>query len=141
MSEAWRTVEELDAARDRFEAELGWERPAAFGIASGPAEDVTVRRVNVGGGFLPGVVLATVLGHRGGTSAYQLAVDGLDRAIELLAPAEACTAVPHPNLAALRELRAELGPDGSATVIFVADLGEQTDNLYVRALLDAAGAA
>ena len=65
----------------------------------------------------------------------------LDRAIALLAPAEACTDMPHPNIAAWREVRAELPADGYATAVFADDLTAPTSDPYVQALLDAAGAA
>lgn len=136
MTERWATIEEIIAARDRFEAALGWQRPAAYGIATGPAEDVTFRRINVGEHPLPGMVLATVLGYRGGPAAYRITGEELDRAIALLAPAEAYTGMEHPNIAAWRELRAEIGPAGYATVVYADDLTAPADDPYVQALLD-----
>src|SRR2546429_3862567 len=45
-----------------MEAALGWERPAAWGLLT-PDGDVV--RANVRDAYLPGVALATVLGHCG----------------------------------------------------------------------------
>src|SRR4051794_18394956 len=110
MTEQWRTRDELNAARDRFEQAIpGWQRPAAWAIGRAVDEDSTVfERVNVGEAYLPAVVLATVCGHVAGSGSYPLTIEEVDRAIELLAPAGACTDSDHPNLAVLRAMRADL---------------------------------
>jgi hypothetical protein len=49
-------------------------------------------RIDRGDHPLPGVVLATVCGHRAGSASYLLDAAALLRAIDLLTPAEACAA-------------------------------------------------
>jgi hypothetical protein len=141
MNEEWRTREELDAARDRFEQAIpGWRRPAAWGSGrlNGAGADsvgsVEFVHVNVAYGFLPAVVLGTVCGRVDGSGSYPLTVDELDRAIALLAPAAAATMMEHPNLAALRTLRAESDVDHHAIVVFIGDLNDETDDPAIRAL-------
>jgi hypothetical protein len=136
MSEQWSTVAELDAARERFEAAIpGWRRPAAFGIARLVDGRPEFARIAAGDGFLPAVVLGTVVGHVSGAASYRLAPAELDRAITMLAPAGACTSIPHPNLWAWQALRAELGEDGQAIAVFADDLAQSGDDGYVAAML------
>ena len=66
---------------------------------------------------LPAAVMASTLGHDGSTAAVPLGAEQLDAAIAGLAPAEACPAYDHPNLAAWREVRAS-GAD--AVAVFIA---------------------
>ena len=76
------------------------------------------------------MVLATVLGHDGTTGTLPLTTGALEAAIRGLAPAEACTSMPHPNLAAWREVLAEAtsNPARTLVAVFVADL---TANAFV----------
>jgi hypothetical protein len=138
MTEQWRTPEELDAARVRLERAIpGWQLPAAWAIGRAGDHDTTVfEQVNVADGYLPAVVLATVVGHAHGSGSYPLTMTELDRAIAMLAPAEACTTMEHPNLTAMRTLRRELAPDDLAVVVFVGDLSDRTDDPGVRSLVD-----
>ena len=137
MTERWVTAAEVIAARDRLELALGgWQRPAAYAIATGSPEEVVFWRVNVGDHPLPAVVLATVTGYRGGPASHQLSAAALDEAIAMLAPAEACTEYDHPNLFAWRHLRAELDDNGYAMVVFLGALTDSSTDLYVQALLD-----
>jgi len=136
MTEQWHTREDIDAARARFEQAIpGWQRPSAWAIGRAADEDTTLfERINVGDSYLPAVVLATVCGHVDGSGSYPLTVDELDRVIQLLAPAEACTEMEHPNLGVMRAMRADLGDDDLAVVVFIGDLGEHTDDPGVRSL-------
>jgi hypothetical protein len=143
--ERWTTPEEIAAARERMEAAIdGYERPAAYALGQagedGAAAGDVFRLVNSGANFLPAVVLATVCGHVRGTVTYVLDEQRLQRAIDLLAPAEACTDYEHPNLVAWRQVRAELANQPSAQVIavFLGDLEPSpTDGPYERLLRDA----
>jgi len=67
-----------------------------------------------------------VLGHDGSTATVPLSRSQLAAAVESLVPAEACTAVDHPNLAAWREVLHELegNPAREAQAVFVADLDD-----------------
>ena len=94
MTERWETVEAVNAARAAMEARLGWEQPVAWGLLT---SDGAVVRANVRGGYLPAVALATVVGHRGGSSSYPLTASAIAEALALAEPAEACTEISHPN--------------------------------------------
>jgi hypothetical protein len=109
VGDRWETREEVLAARDRYEASLaGYERPARFGVgwSDGPSDAISFPYICEGDHPLPAAVLATVCGHRAGSATYELTLEQLDEAIERLAPAGACAAFDHPNLAAWRDVRA-----------------------------------
>ncbi len=134
--ERWETTEEIAAARQRFETAIpGWVAPMAFGIGRLAGGQVDFARITVGDHpSLPASVLATVSGHRAGSASYRLDRGELGRAIELLAPAEACTAFDHPNLDAWRWLHGVLGGGDVAVAVFVADLDQQCDDRHAEAL-------
>ncbi|MGG5258206.1 hypothetical protein [Phycicoccus avicenniae] len=129
----WSTPEGLAAIRahlvDRIE---GWREPAAHAVGLSPASstpDWDFPHVTASPGARPAlatVVLATILGHDGSTATLPLSHSDLEAAVDSLAPAEACTDVPHPNLAAWREVLHELegNPAREAVAVFVADLEE-----------------
>lgn len=139
---AWETPEKIGAALEHFEGLIpGWRAPAAYGAASVvPAGPARFPVVNAGADHaLPAVVLGLVVGRVDETGTYPLSVDRLDRAIATLAPAEAAAMYQHPNIAAWRELRAELAADPRvrAVAVFVADLddpssGPHDDELRAR---------
>lgn len=135
MRERWETAEEIAAARRRFEESIsGWRAPAAYGVGRIVDGEVDFARVNSGEHPLPAVVLAVVCGHRGGSASYPLTAAGLARAIELLAPAEACTAYQHPNLWAWRRLHAGLGDGDQVVAVFAADRETPCADPHVAAL-------
>jgi hypothetical protein len=136
MTERWSTTEEIIAARDRLERGLGWRRPAAHAVARETGGQIEFVRINIDENYLPAVVLASVVGHRGGSASYRLTATDLDAAIDMLAPAEACTEYEHPNLYAWRQLLASLG-GGCVIAVFVEDRAARSDDPYVTALLDA----
>lgn len=133
MSELdWSTPDGLAAIKDHLAAKIeGWRPPVAYAVglssASSSAE-VDFGHVNTPGGRhgLPAVILATVLGHDGSTATLELTTSQLDAAIESLAPAEACTELDHPNLAAWRVALAEAqsNPARTLVAVFVADLDD-----------------
>ncbi len=143
--ERWTTAGEIAAARQRMEEAIdGYERPAAFalGLTAGPGAPVgdVFPRVNRGENFLPAVVLATVCGHVRGTATYLLDGRQLQEAIDLLAPAEACTEYDHPNLAVWRQIRAASAdrPEAQVVAVFLGDLQPtSTGGPYERLLRDA----
>ncbi|MEV8515062.1 hypothetical protein [Dactylosporangium sp. NPDC051484] len=139
MTERWETVEAIAAARDRFEAAIpGWRPPAAFGIARDGADGPSFARVGSAENRLPAAVLATVCEHVGGSGSYRLGRDDLERVIGLLAPAQACTDVEHPNLVAWQRLYADLAPGEHVVAVFAADLTDAAGDRYVAALQAAA---
>jgi hypothetical protein len=141
MTERWETTEEIAAANRRFAAAIpGWGAPAAYGIARLHRDRVDFARINVGDHPLPALVLATVCGHRAGSASYQLDAAELGRAIELLTPAEACTAYEHPNLAAWRSLHAGLREHDTALAVFVGDLSQPCQDRHAEALRKLASA-
>jgi len=133
MSEPdWSTPEGLAAIRDALAAQLpGWTPPIAYAVglssaSSSPEWDFG--HVNTPGGRhgLPAVVVATLLGHDGSTDTVPLTSGVLEAAIKALEPAEACTQLPHPNLAAWRAALSDLqgNPAREVVAVFVADLDD-----------------
>ena len=120
----WGTLDGLGRIREQLAAQIdGWAYPVSYALAL----DGEIGHVNEPGGIhrLPGVVLATVLKHDGSTATLEVSRHQLDEAIGALAPAEACTEVDHPNLAAWRALRdahAERG--GAIAAVFVRDAAD-----------------
>ncbi len=138
--EQWTTMDDLVAARERFEAAIpGWRTPVAqgLGLVRFDAPDaVEYPVVNTSQHRLPVVVLATVLGHAAGSATYDVSRDQLDEAVATLAPASAATFMEHPNLAAWRALQAELAadPTARAVAVFVADPADAVTSPYDAAL-------
>lgn len=130
MTSDWSTPEALNAHRDTIAASIeGYEPPAAFavGISSATsAADTEFPHVNAGTGLLPAVVMAKTVRHVSGTATYPLTLHELQHALTALSPAEACTSMPHPNLAAWRQVVADLeaNPARTAVAVFVGDLGD-----------------
>ena len=128
----WSTPDGLEAIRRHLAERIeGWRQPVAHAVGLSPASsspEWVFAHVNTPGGRhgLPAVVLATVLGHDGSTATLPVSRSDLAAAVESLAPAEACTSLEHPNLAAWREVLAELegNPAREALAVFVADLDD-----------------
>ncbi|MBM6403234.1 hypothetical protein JQN72_03100 [Phycicoccus sp. CSK15P-2] len=128
----WSTRDGLAAIKTHLAARIeGWRPPVAYAVGISPATsspEWVFPHVNAPGGEhgLPAVVLATILGHDGSTATLPLGRADLEAAVESLSPAEACTDVPHPNLAAWREVLHELdgNPAREALAVFVADLAD-----------------
>lgn len=126
----WSTPAGLAAIRDHLAAQVdGWRPPAAWAVALSPASsspEWVLPHVNEPGAAhgLAAVVLATVLRHDGSTATVPLSRSELAAAVESLEPAEACTTLEHPNLAAWRQVLAELdgNPAREAVAVFVGDL-------------------
>ena len=143
----WSTPDGLVAIREYLAARIdGWRQPVAYAVALSPASsspEWLFAHVNAPGGrhALPAVVLATVLGHDGSTATVPLSRSQLAAAVESLAPAEACTSLDHPNLAAWREVLHELdgNPAREAQAVFVADLDDPVTSVAdgsMRALFE-----
>ena len=127
--EAWRTDEDLLAARTRFAATIpGYVQPVAYGMARLDDGELTFAHVNRPGGahLLPAVVLASVCGHVADTGTYRMTHAQFATAIELLAPAEAATHWDHPNLWSWRELLRTASADSTFVAFFVRDLDDPT---------------
>jgi hypothetical protein len=137
FGDTWETPEAVGAVRDRLVDRIaGWSLPASYGLAREREGRIDFARANFGDHPLPAVVLATVLGHEGGTAVYRMDAPLLAQAIRLLAPAEACTAYPHPNLWAWRAVLDEIGEVGEVIAVF--DYAEETGEVdpAVKALRD-----
>jgi hypothetical protein len=133
--ERWATPEEIAVARARFEAAIpGWRSPEAYAVGRRVGEGIEFARINTSLHRLPAVILATVCGHTGGSASYVLTAADLDRAILLLAPAEADTSQPHPNLWAWREFRGRLTEADEVVAVFDADPSQPCDDPYVLAM-------
>jgi uncharacterized protein (TIGR03083 family) len=130
--EGWTTRAELSAAADRFRAAMpGWEPPAAHGIAKLSGGTVRFPVVNVDAHGLPALALSRVCGHQSGAATYELTRGQLEKAIELLGPAEACLDYEHPNLWAWRELTKD---PGAIVAVFLAslDVAQISDEAQLR---------
>jgi hypothetical protein len=147
----WSTPEGLRSVRESLAATIpGWVDPALYAVGIGPgagSREVGFPHVNADGThLLPALVLASVVGHRGGTATYDMGVDQLAAAVEQLAPAEACTALEHPNLWAWRDLLAQAAevPALTLTAVFVGDLADppaSEADAELRALVEAGAPA
>jgi hypothetical protein len=132
MEPDWSTPEGLAAINDALAATIeGWQPPVAYGVGISPASsspELEFPHVNAPGGRhgLPAVVLAKLVGHSNGTHTYELSRQQLEAAVETLRPAEACTTLDHPNLAAWRTVLAELdaNPARTACAVFIGDLDD-----------------
>ncbi len=130
MSAQWSTPEEIQAAKETIAASIeGWREPAAYavGISSATSSAETeFPHVNVGENALPALVMAKTVGYANGTVTHELTTHELEHAVAGLSPAEACTAYEHPNLAAWRDILAELAtnPARTAVVVFIGDLDD-----------------
>ena len=135
--EQWPTVELIQAAVDRFTAEMpGWTPTAAYGVAFVPTDEAvpwSFPVVNVGWLHrLPALVLRIVTGRRTGTGTYDLAPADLQRAVDLLSPAEAALMYRHPNLAAWRAMleRIAVGERGRIMAVFVDSLDDEPSSRF-----------
>lgn len=131
------------AACERYESAIpGWACPRLFGVGLRVEDREPWFPFACHGDHpLPAVVLATVLGHNGGTNSYTLSLDQLDEAIERLTPAEACRGFEHPNLAAWREVRSTaVRTNGSILAVFDAEPESRTEDPTILALRLARGA-
>ena len=134
----YNTLEEIDAARQALEASLdGYAAPAAFGLGvatrgpSGDILDVWYPQPNLDAHRFVAAALAHATGHRSGTSTAPLDTAQLDAVVETLAPAEACTTMAHPNLAAARLIRRMVDappPRGGERVVVAAFIGSLDDD-------------
>ena len=128
----WSTPDGLAAIRDHLAAKVeGWRPPIAYAVGLSPASSSPewgFAHVNEPGGRhgLPAVILATVLGHDGSTATLDVSTSQLSAAVESLEPAEACTELDHPNLAAWRSAlgEAQSNPARTLIAVFVADLDD-----------------
>lgn len=135
-------MDEILAARTRFETAIdGWTPPQAHGVGLRPSAATTHRPehfplVNAYGHRLPAVVIATVVGHTSGTSAYRMTREQLERAIELISPAEAYVEYDHPNLWSWRDrILPALIEDPAAEVVavFIGDEPEDSPDPAIDA--------
>ncbi len=128
----WSTPAGLAAIKEHLAGRIdGWTQPVAWAVGVTSASSDAgwdYPHVNVPGGRhgLAAVVLASVLRHDGSTATLPVSVSQLAAAADGLAPAQACTEVEHPNLAAWREILEEVehNPVRELVAIFVADLDD-----------------
>ena len=132
----WSTPEGLAAIRDHLAARIdGWRQPVAHAVGAQPR--VVVAGVGVRPRQRPGRA-ARPAGRRARHACWattgrrrpcRVSRAELAAAVESLEPARACTSLPHPNLAAWREVLHELegNPAREAQAVFVADLDDPVD--------------
>lgn len=125
MPDAWVTDDDLRAAQERFAARVpGFVMPAAYTVARRDRSELTFGHINNLGAVrpLPAAVLASVCGYVATTGVFRLDRAALSAAVAHLAPAEAATHKPHPNLWSWRDLLAgAAGADSHFLALFVAD--------------------
>lgn len=135
-------MDEILAARTRFETAIdGWAPPNAHGVGLRPStatghEPEHFPLVNAYGHRLPAVVIATVVGHTSGTAAYRLTREQLERAIELISPAEAYVDYDHPNLWSWRDRILPAlteDPEAEVVAVFIGDEPEEAPDPAIDA--------
>jgi hypothetical protein len=130
VAERWSTLEDIEAALDRYERRMpGWIRPAAYAVGVVDEQGTSFPVVNAGDHPLPAVVLAMICGHRrSGNWTYVLTVAELQEAIRRLTPAEAWDGSDHLNLRAWREIIREVHArpldDLTIVAVFVGHLDQ-----------------
>lgn len=147
MSVEWRTAEEMNAGKQELvDAMPGWEMPLVHGLGLVRSDGgIEFRTTNYPRAHdLPAIALATVTGHRTGTASYVLDQETFARAIATLSPAEAYTAVEHPNLWAWKQVRADfesgaLAADTQVVAVFVGEESDEVTNDAVRQIRHTVG--
>lgn len=133
--ETWGTLDEIIAARSRIAADLpGWTQPEGQGIGLIPSGSAPLPEhfpvANTVQHVLPGLVAAAILGYRRGSCVIDITRAQLEAIIEMLAPAEACTEVPHPNLWLWRDTflpALDVDPDARLVAVFIETLDAPLD--------------
>jgi len=135
-------MDEILAARTRFESAIeGWTPPNAHGVGlrrttATDHEQHQFPLVNAYGHRLPAVVIATVVGHKRGTAAYRLTRQELERAIELISPAEAYVDYDHPNVRSWRDKILPAlteDPEAEVVAVFIGDEPEESPDPAIDA--------
>jgi len=97
------TAQDFQALVDEIEAQEGYRRPAAFGLGvatfaiadlehptavadDAPALDTWFPALNLDENFGTAAIFARIVGHRGGTASYRIALPQLRDALEAFAP-------------------------------------------------------
>lgn len=130
MATSWSTPEQIAAAKQTIADSIeGWQEPAvwAVGLTSATSSaEYEYPVVNVREASLAALVLAKTLGYANGTSTHVVSVTELRHALDGASPAEAYTGVKHVNLAAWREILAEVesNPYRSIVAVFIGDLDD-----------------
>ena len=137
MTFNYETLAGLTAWRESIEQSIpAYVRPAAYGVGiatiapNGQILDTRYPVVNTDVHMLPGAVLAQVLGRTHGTATHRLDHTQLQEAVAVLAPAEACKEIDHPNLAAWRvmlDVALQPHPPGGQRVLVASFIDAFTD--------------
>jgi hypothetical protein len=110
LDERWTTDADLAAARDRFAAQVpGYVPPVAYALARRDPGGLVFGHVNQIGAArgLPAAALAVVCGYSNRSGTSTLDAEQVQEVLRRLAPAEAATHVPHPNIWSWRTLLEE----------------------------------
>ncbi|MDP2286968.1 MAG: hypothetical protein Q8M73_00165 [Actinomycetota bacterium] len=122
--EAWTTDEALAEARTAIAAKIpGYRTPAAYALARMDGSELEFGHINRIGEVrgLPAAALALECGYSDETGVYRMTCNQVAAVLECLAPAEAATHVPHPNIWTWSELLLQAQPDSSFLAFFLAD--------------------
>jgi 2,3,4,5-tetrahydropyridine-2-carboxylate N-succinyltransferase len=141
--------EEFDSLVSEIEVELGYQRPAAFGVGLaivsrfGRVLDTYYPFTRLGEQLDVAAVFSRVTGRKAGGGSFELGPEQLEESITLLAPRESGEA-PDPNIEALRMALTALQKDDSsfgsqrsrrAVVSFIGDLTDpplDVADVYLR---------
>lgn len=132
------TVEGIHEAIDALNKKLSNFTPPLYhgsGVMSLDGE-IHIEISNQSGHDFPAMLLAAICGYREGDHIYTFAVDQLELAIRLMAPAEKCRAFQHPNIAAWRRIvkTVEASESEQAIVFFIEneDVGHEVLSAILR---------
>ena len=140
--EQWDTPEKIGAAA-RWLADTmpGWVPPLAYGVVLVPEDSLGTAQVrfpvvNVGAHGLPALVMGAITGRRDQTATYEVEPEQLERAVEMLAPAEAARMYEHPNLDAWRTILEDVPYEPGARIfaVFISSLDAPASSPYDQAL-------
>lgn len=121
---------DLMAARDRFAAQVpGYAHPAAYALARRDEGGLVFGHVNEVGEArgLPAAALAVACGYSNRSGSFILTAQQVKDVLRRLAPAEAATHVPHPNIRSWRTLLQEAQPDHEFVAFYLAHQDDQPE--------------
>jgi hypothetical protein len=128
VDERWTTDVDLVAARDRFAAQVaGYVPPVAYALARRDEGGLVFGHVNQVGAArgLPAVALAVVCGYSNRSGTFLLDAGQVEEVLRRLAPAEAATHVPHPNIWSWRALLEDAAGNQEFVAFYLAQDGDR----------------
>ena len=115
------------AARDAFAARIpGYRTPIAYALARQDNGRLVFGHINRVGEVrgLPAAALALECGYSSHTGSFVMTREQVLRVLTRIAPAEAATHIPHPNIWTWRELLADADEGSRFLAFFLADAAD-----------------